>query len=122
MDTELIGAVTISERDDLLKLHERRTALKELFVTLNSPWLAEDERTALKERIVDDLAMTTALYEAWWRERARQYNWGPRTNDQWMLDFEACEVRCQAADNCSSVSEVVEGSRVVESSPGATTI
>ena len=101
MDKMIVGGVTKNERDEILKLHERRTALKELFLTLGSPHLSVDEQTMLKDKIVEDLAKADSQYEAWWRERAKQYNWVSRKHGQWMLDFETREVSFQVGD-CSS--------------------
>ncbi len=47
-----------------------RAASKELFVTLASPYLIEEERKILYEKIVDDMGKTFSQYENWWRSNS----------------------------------------------------
>lgn len=92
MPQERIGEVTDIERDEILKLHERRTALKELFLTLNSPYLTEEEQTKLREGLIDDLARTNSLYERWWRDIQTRYSLKSREHGELMIDFQSREL------------------------------
>lgn len=102
MRGERVGEVTDTERDEILRLHERRNALKELFLTLNSPYLSEEERSALREGIVEDLARTSSLYEDWWREIGAKYHLKPRERGGWMIDFQSKELSFCASMKPSS--------------------
>jgi CXXX repeat modification system protein len=87
-----IGEVTGGERDEILRLHERRTALKELFLTLNSPYLSSEERDALEKGIVEDLARTNALFDGWWRAIGAKYQLERGRHGQTVIDFQTREL------------------------------
>jgi CXXX repeat modification system protein len=92
MTKQLIGSVTQAEKEDVVRLHERRTALRELLLTLNSPYLSEGEKRTLAGRIVEEYVKASSLFERWWREAARKYNWPSKEHGSWMVDFETNDV------------------------------
>ena len=102
MMKESVGSITESEKKEILRLYERKNALKELFVTLASPYLIEEERKILYEKIVDDMEKTFSQYENWWRVIAARYKWKSRENWRWMIDFNTNEVYLEdnGEDSC----------------------
>ena len=89
---EAVATVTDNERDEILRLHERKAALKELFLSLNSPYLTEEEEMSLRGKLVIDLARTNALYEKWWREIQTKYSLKICGHGELLIDFESRQV------------------------------
>jgi CXXX repeat modification system protein len=110
MTGERIAEVTDAERDEIVRLHERRTALKELFLTLSSPYLSEEERATLKEGLVEDLARTSSLYEHWWREIWLKYHLERHEHGEWMIDFETKQISFRVSEGPCCAQSVGEGS------------
>lgn len=105
---EKVGKVTEDERKEIQRLHERRSALKELYLTLASPYLDEEERRTLYERIIDDLEKTISQYDSWWREIPKKYQWKSKEKGHWIIDFETNVVyledeegECIGKENCN---------------------
>lgn len=93
---EKVGKVTEDEKKAILRLYERKSALKELYLTLTSPHLTEEERKTLYEMIVDDLEEAISQYENWWREMPAKYNWKSIECGCWTIDFETNEIYLEA--------------------------
>lgn len=92
MIKQKVGEVTEDEKEEVLMLYDRKSALKELFLTLGSPYLTEGEKETLKDRIIEDIAKVNSLYEQWWRDKREKYNWKSREKGQWLIDFRTREV------------------------------
>lgn len=97
MINEWIGSVTQAEKEEIVRLHERRTALRELFLTLNSPYLSREEKQDLTGRVVEAFVTANSLFERWWREAGRKYNWPSKEHGSWTVDFETNDVYYQAS-------------------------
>jgi CXXX repeat modification system protein len=93
---EKVGAVTENEKKAILRLYERKSALKELYLTLTSPYLTGEERKTLYEMIVDDLEKAISQYEDWWREMPTKYNWKSIESGCWTINFETNEIYLEA--------------------------
>lgn len=92
MQKEKVGMVTEREKKEILRLYERKNALKELYVTLSSPYLTEEEKKALYERIIEDMQETSSQYNEWWREMPKKYRWKSMENGRWTINFETNEI------------------------------
>jgi CXXX repeat modification system protein len=92
MQSEKVGHLTEDEKNEILKLYERKSALNELFVTLASPYLSDEERTLLKGAIAEDLETTNTLYDRWWRLVPKKYGWKSNSTGHWRIEFETNEV------------------------------
>jgi CXXX repeat modification system protein len=101
MQRERVGEVTDIERDEIRKIYERKTALKELFLTLESPCLSEEERTRLQEGLVQDLGKTNSLYEIWWEKIRTKYCLERHEHGQWIIDFQTRELSFQLSEGHS---------------------
>jgi CXXX repeat modification system protein len=109
MPGERVLEVTESERDEILRLHERRTALNELVLTLNSPHLSAEERGALQNGLVEDLARTISLYERWWREIRSRYGLESTAHGLWAIDFQTREISFEPSERPSCGAAVCDG-------------
>lgn len=89
--------VTPSERNEILRLHERRTALNELLLVLVSPYLSTNERDTLEVEIHEDLIRTNALFEAWWQDVGERYHLESAEHGRWSIDFESRELSFERA-------------------------
>lgn len=87
-----VGEVTEDEKEEVLMLYERKSAIKELFLTLSSQYLTEWEKENLKDRIIEDMTKANSLYEKWWRDKREKYNWKLRETGQWLIDFRTREI------------------------------
>lgn len=99
-----VGVVTHDERNAILRIHERRTALDELLLTLDSPYLSSAERDALRTDIESDRVRTDALFEGWWRDIARDHHLESTEHGRWAIDFESRELSFEPAgvQSCQS--------------------
>lgn len=89
MQPSSFGPVSNAERQEILRLHERRTALEELLLTLDSPDLSVEQRVELESDIHQDLERTTALFENWWRTIDAKYRLPSAGPGRWFVDFES---------------------------------
>jgi CXXX repeat modification system protein len=86
MTKTTIGTVTPEERDEIQALFERRNGLTELAKILTA------DNSDLYERMVSDLAQTSARFQGWWDRMYEKYSW-PRTDDgNWEINFTTCEI------------------------------
>lgn len=83
---EKVGQVTPAERDEILKLFERKNSLKELVNVLNP------NNEALYQKLVNDMGETCQKFQGWWDRMARQYQWEVRPNTSWTIDFDTCNI------------------------------
>jgi len=104
MKREIVGKVTEDEKREIRRLYERRCALKELYITLASPYLSEEERKVLYEKICDDMERTISQYDDWWRQMPEKYSWKRMENGCWTVNFETNEVYLedQEGDSCKT--------------------
>lgn len=76
-----VGVVTPEEANEIKLLFERRNGLTELAKILPS------ENEGLYERLVKDLAETTANFQSWWDNTSARYGWESAENGNWEIDF-----------------------------------
>lgn len=100
-----IGQVSDDERDEIRRLHERRTGLYELLLTVDSPDLSPEEQEALRTSIDEDLVRTNARFEGWWQRAGGKYNLEGAGHGRWMLNFETNELWHEPADLGHAYSE-----------------
>lgn len=81
-----IGKVTEQERDEIQVLFERRNGLNELAKILTA------DNNELYERLVKDLAETSAKFQNWWDTMADKYQWEGYENGHWEIDFNDCKI------------------------------
>jgi CXXX repeat modification system protein len=86
---EVVGKVSVAEKDELLKYFQRKNALIELSSSLN---LKATEKTELYEKIVTDLGVANFNVEQWWKMKGQAYQWRGSDEGQWMIDFDTCEI------------------------------
>lgn len=98
MIKQKVGEVTEDEKEEVLRLYDRKNALNELFFVLSSPYLTEGEKETLKGRIIDDMAKANSLYEKWWSDKREKYNWKSKATGQWIMDFRTRAVYLEILD------------------------
>lgn len=87
MDREFVGCVTEEEKEQLIVLQERSLALDELMMTLNSPWLGEEEKNNLYEKIILDKGVVVRKLSECWQTMSRKYKWKGNSQSKWSIDF-----------------------------------
>ena len=83
---KIVGQVTEEERNEILRLYERKNGLTELVKILDA---TNDE---LYEKVVKDLGLTTIKFQNWWNQMAEKYQWEEVEGGHWEIDFESCEI------------------------------
>lgn len=113
MPRQMLGRVSDGERDDIRRIHERRTALQELLLTLDSPDLSPAQRQVLQTGIEEDLARTTARFEGWWQTVGVKYHLDRAGHGGWMLDFETQEIwhEPSTGQDCPGCALIQKGER-----------
>lgn len=91
-ERKLLGRVSQEDRDELQALFERKNGLTELVYSLMD---IDDEKLKnhyFYERLLTDMANTTAKFDQWWLDKAVQYHWEDQPGHVWDIDFASCEV------------------------------
>lgn len=83
---KIIGTVTVTERDEIQALFERRNGLNELAKIL-SP-----DNNDLYERLVTDMGETGSKFQDWWDRMYQKYNWESDESSHWEINFDTCEI------------------------------
>lgn len=86
MVKQIIGQVTIDEKNEIQTLFERRNGLNELAKIL-SP-----ENEELYEKLVKDLGETSTRFQNWWDRMAQKYQWKSIDGGNWEINFDTCEI------------------------------
>jgi CXXX repeat modification system protein len=76
--------------EEIKILFERKTALQELFSSLDN--VSKEKGDELYEKIVADLTRTNSLFQAWWFEKGLKYDWKNIDTGQWNIDFKSYDV------------------------------
>ncbi|MGA2507862.1 MAG: CXXX repeat peptide modification system protein [Chitinispirillaceae bacterium] len=87
---KLMGTVTAEERDVIKRLYERKNGLVELFKSLTD--IDKEETSKLYEKLVKDLADTSAKYQGWFDAMSKKYKWENIPGYNWEINFDTCEV------------------------------
>lgn len=87
METKkIIGQVTTDEKNEILRLFERRNGLRELSKILTA------DNSELYEKLVKDLGETGVKFQSWWDRMAEKYQWESEANGHWKINFDTCEI------------------------------
>lgn len=87
METKkIIGQVTTDEKNEILRLFERRNGLCELSKILTV------DNSELYEKLVKDLGETGVKFLSWWDRMAEKYQWESEANGHWEINFDTCEI------------------------------
>jgi CXXX repeat modification system protein len=87
---KLVGTVTAEERDTIRRLYERKNGLVELFKSITD--IDREETSKLYDKLVRDMADTSAKYQGWFDAMSKKYKWENIPGYNWEINFEACEV------------------------------
>lgn len=86
MKKKKVGYVAEEEKNEILRLFERRNGLNEL-AKIISPGNNE-----LYERLVKDLGETTTKFQQWWDAMSSKYQWESIENGHWEIDFNTNDI------------------------------
>lgn len=92
MEDHSIGLITTDEKKELELLFERDLALNELMTCISNDLLNKENLTYLKDKIKHDLDVNNNLYNNWWVEKSKKYNWLSKNNCSWQVNFKTNEV------------------------------
>lgn len=83
---KVVGKVSSEEKEEILKLFERRNGLLELvkILTVND--------NELYDKVVMDIGVTNIKFQNWWDEMSKKYNWESAVDGNWEIDFQTCEI------------------------------
>lgn len=83
---KVVGTVSSDERDEIQALFERKNGLNELAKILTA------ENSELYERLVKDMAETSARFQDWWNRMGDKYQWESAENGNWEINFQECNI------------------------------
>lgn len=92
MRREIIGKVSIEEKEEVYKLFKRKKSLLELCRVL------KPDETVLYEKLVGDLGDTVEKLDLWWSKTSEKYSWKSSPNDTWSINFTNCEISLISKD------------------------
>jgi len=82
---EVVGKVTIEERDEIKKLFGRKNALMDLLKTVGND-------SVVYEKAMEDLINTNEKFQKWWDVTSTKYSWKGMGTVHWEIDFDNCEI------------------------------
>lgn len=83
---KVVGKVTEQERDEILRLFERKNGLAELAKILTP------DNKELYERLVSDIGKNQIEFQKWWDAKGSEYGWESIPNGSWSINFDTCEI------------------------------
>lgn len=83
---QLVGQVTVEEKDEIQTLFERRNGLNELAKILSV------DNVELYEKLVKDMGETGTKFQNWWDTMSQKYQWESTPDGRWEIDFETCNI------------------------------
>ncbi|MGM9830962.1 MAG: CXXX repeat peptide modification system protein [Paludibacteraceae bacterium] len=92
MKKQLVGQVTLDEKETILTLFERRNALNELAKILTA------DNNDLYEKLVKDMGETATKFQQWWDLMAAKYQWKSVEGGNWEINFDTCEIFLNSPD------------------------
>ena len=92
MKKEIVGMVTVEEKNELMILFERKLGIEELAVTLESDLLAAEKKDQMQDKMISELGKTKLKLQAWWDKMYAKYNWKSVEGNKWNIDFQTCEI------------------------------
>lgn len=81
---EIIGEVTLKEKNEIQNLKEHIDGLRELLKSI----LLDD--TELYNKILTEIDITYVQYQKWWRSMALKYEWDLRTGMNYEIEYNTC--------------------------------
>jgi CXXX repeat modification system protein len=81
-----VGQVTPEEKEEILRLLERRNGLSELAKIVTA------DNDELYEKLVKDMGDTSTKFQSWWDRMATKYQWESIDGGNWEINFETCEI------------------------------
>lgn len=92
MFKEKLGSLTSKEKEEILQLLERKSALQELLNALDSQSFTDEEKKDLRIKIVNDLEENQKNSEKWKSDILQKNNWKIENGEKLRIDFEASEI------------------------------
>lgn len=92
MEYEIIGQVTESEKNEIVRLKERISALLELSLGKDNLNLNEEEKQNLLKKINQRKEETNKSIEQWWEAISNKYKWKSDRDAKWIIRPEDCNV------------------------------
>jgi CXXX repeat modification system protein len=83
---QLVGQVTVEEKNEIQTLFERRNGLNELGKILSV------DNAELYEKLVKDMGETGSKFQQWWNTMSQKYQWESTPDGNWEIDFETCKI------------------------------
>lgn len=83
---QLVGQVTVEEKDEIQTLFERRNGLNELAKILSV------DNVELYEKLVKDMGETGTKFQNWWDTMSQKYQWESIEGGNWEIDFDTCNI------------------------------
>jgi len=82
---EIVGKVTIEERDEIKRLFGRKNALIDLLKSV-------EKGTTLYGNAMEDFIDTNEKFKNWWDVTAKKYGWKGIGTAHWEINFDTCEI------------------------------
>lgn len=83
---QLVGKVTIEEKNEIHQLFERKNGLVELTKVV------DPDNEKMYNKLVTDMGRTQHAFQAWWDTMNVKYKWSGSPTGHWEIDFQTCEI------------------------------
>lgn len=78
----IVGIVTEMERDEISDICEKKYALENLMLII-------DSKNVLRKKVINDYEEVVKLYNNWWKRYKEKYSW---QEGALAIDFNTCQV------------------------------
>lgn len=89
---KVVGKVSQREKNEIMKLVERLSALHELRLGKDNLNISEEQKNAMFSKIEQDEKKVKYSIQQWWRDKYNKYHWEQTVSGMWRLDYESCNV------------------------------
>lgn len=92
MNKRVVGKISESEKEEVIVLTERLSALKELRLGIDNLDLNEIEIQKLLSKVENREVETSTDLQKWWNDKYIKYHWEGEENASWEVDFHSSNV------------------------------
>lgn len=89
---KVVGQVSQREKNEIMRLVERLSALHELRLGKDNLNISEEQKSAMFSKIEQDEKKLKDTIHQWWRDKYNKYRWEQKDDGKWILDYKNCNV------------------------------
>ncbi len=94
-----LGEITQEEKNKVLDIYDKTTALNEVALTLNNDFTTKERRELLENKINEKTQITKSEYEYLWKMLSDKYSFTKEDDENWAIDYKTNEIYAAKVSN-----------------------